>query len=124
MFDEAHNFTGTFGGAIYFNDLKSNFLNAISVAEGGYVAIIDDNGDILSHPDTSIEGKNFYSDEVQALINYSESYTNSVKDAAKGNGSVVKYSLNGQEKVGVVFQEQMMISLFQQIQVQITILSV
>ncbi|MEO6728411.1 MAG: cache domain-containing protein [Candidatus Dojkabacteria bacterium] len=102
VLDTEGNFTGTLGGAIYFSDLKNKFLNEVTLVEGGYVAIVDDNGTILSHPDLKIEGQDFFSEVVQEKLDHNQSYMDTMKLAQKGEPGTVNYLLNGQSKVGVL----------------------
>ncbi len=54
-------FQGTLGAAIYFEELFSRYLRNIHMPEGAYVVILDDNGDVLYHPDNTFVSKNISS---------------------------------------------------------------
>jgi len=106
VFDKDGNFTGTLGGALYFEQLQNNFLKDIVFAKDGYVAVIDDNGDILFHPDKTIQGQNFFSDTIQVRFGNDPAFLEAVKKAETGVEQTVKYSLNGTEKTAVLYPIQ------------------
>ena len=51
VYDKEGNFSGTLGGAIYFDQLRDKFLKNIKLSDKSYIVLEDDNGDILYHPD-------------------------------------------------------------------------
>lgn len=58
LFNKNGKFIGTVGGTIYLDDLRSYYLVPLGLYNSSFLVLIDDNGDILNHPDSSLIGKN------------------------------------------------------------------
>lgn len=104
VFKSNGEFDGTLGGAIYFNYLQETYLKNVVFAETGYINIIDDNFDILYHPNTELIGKSFLSDEVQGLIGRSSEVNDKLRAAAaQGEIGTLDYQFNGERKIAIVY---------------------
>ncbi len=92
-------FDGTLGGAIYFTQLRDKFLKDISFAKSGFVALYDDNGDILYHPEADLIGKNVTKDATTKTY-FSEGLRNAVLQAGqKTMEGSVRYVGGGIDKL-------------------------
>jgi signal transduction histidine kinase len=89
-----HQFIGTLGGAFYFNQLATSYLNNIKFAQTGYASLQDDNGDILYSHKAGRVGKNFFSSAIQANNTGLKNLDTAVYAARKGKISVVRYTNN------------------------------
>jgi hypothetical protein len=58
VYNEDGDFDGTLGVFFNSNDLHDQFLADANITEGGYFIIVDDNGDMLFHPNEGSSGKN------------------------------------------------------------------
>lgn len=99
IFDKSGKFFGTLGGAINFNDLKDKYLKDVVVLQQGYVAIVDDNGDILYHPRAEFIGKNVWSDEMQNNTKKNPALNEMWENMAKGKKGTMRYIFEGKEKI-------------------------
>jgi sensor histidine kinase regulating citrate/malate metabolism len=99
IFDNSGKIAGAVGGAIYLNELREKYFRGLPFAQNGYVVLLDDNGDILHHPEAKLIGKNFWSDEVQRLFQKSKEIKNSVSLAQNSFPSTARYTFENQKKV-------------------------
>ncbi len=49
--NESGEFIGTLGGAVYFDELGDKYLKGAQLSENGFVMVLDQNGNILYHPE-------------------------------------------------------------------------
>lgn len=99
VFDEGGEFLGTLGGAIYFDEIEEKYLGGVEVFEKGYVAVQDDNGDILYHPTTDLVGRNVHDEYMRKVLSESQELQELVEDAQTGKTGVTKYVYLGELKI-------------------------
>lgn len=101
VFDQNQKFLGTVGGGVYFNELQEKYLQNITLAQNGYVVLLDDNGDILYHPTAELIGKNISQQEVKKRFSDSPAFDAAMAAAQQGKTGQLRYTFEGQEKVAV-----------------------
>jgi PAS domain S-box-containing protein len=94
----AGDFSGTLGGGISLGGLGKNVLNKTKPSENGFFSMIDNDGTILYHPENSIVGKSFFSNDVRAKYEDNQALAATVESAIKGNRSSIKYRAFGEER--------------------------
>lgn len=99
IFDNNEKFVGTLGGAIYFDDIANKYLKDVVFAKQGYVTLVDDNGDILYHPQKDFIGKNLWSEEMQKITGGNKDLNDMIKEAVAGKSAVKRYLFGGKEKL-------------------------
>lgn len=67
VFDANDQFSGTIGGAIYFDELQKGLLAGTKITQNSVIALYDDNLDVLYNPDPLIIGKKLNAPEVKRL---------------------------------------------------------
>jgi hypothetical protein len=96
VYDTSGQFTGTIGGAIYFDELEKRILEGAKLTEHSHIVLFDNNLDILYHPDPLIRGKNLASKEISQKFTPSDTintFAQKIKNPPS-EGSIT-YSLNG-----------------------------
>ena len=99
IFDDKHEFQGTLGGAIYMKEFEKKYLIRTLFNGTGYIALVDDNGDILYHPNEDLIGKNISSEFVQKAIQYNKDLNFLLEAAKKGQQGTKQYVFDNQKKV-------------------------
>lgn len=61
-------FAGSLGGAFWMSDILPPILSEVSLPPDSWVVVLDDNGDILWHPDPSLIGLNINGEVVTAAL--------------------------------------------------------
>lgn len=94
-------FYGTLGGAIQFNQFQDSYLSKVRFGENGYIVVVDDNGDLIYHPDKTMHGRNLMDPEI--LDNFDpkqrmSSLMESVKDGSEGQ---FNYKVDGVDKIAI-----------------------
>lgn len=102
VFSVQGKFAGTIGGAIYFNQLATDYLDKIVFAKSGFAGLQDNNGEILYAHIKSNIGKNFFSDDVQAQFGKQPDFNQAIRDAWQGKNTTVHYKLRGDPKIGSI----------------------
>ena len=100
VYDANKEFIGTLGGAISLTRIQDRFLKTVQFAQHGYVILIDENGDILYHPQTQLIGKNLQSNEVRKLFTDITPILNAVQNAKNGQSGTAEWVLSGERRVG------------------------
>lgn len=95
---EKNTFLGTLGGAVSLELLAKNFVEPNKPSDNGFITLIDDNGDILYHPNDTFIGKSFNSTEVQDHFNNSSTLNESIEQAKQGDKVSVEYVAAGEER--------------------------
>jgi PAS domain S-box-containing protein len=98
IYDEEGNFDGTLGAAIYLDEVGKNFLSEVEILGEGYIILIDDNGDVLYHPNQE-EITNFLTN---ASSDRDPKLTELVLDGIKGNSGIKNYFFN-EEKIATYY---------------------
>ena len=87
---------GTVGAEFYFDDLKEE-IAAIKIYELGYMTLMDENFNILYHPDESVQNLRTYEngdfEEIANQIQNNEKKTD-----------IIKYKFDGEEKLWVYYR--------------------
>lgn len=99
VYDKAGQFAGTLGGAIYFDQIKDKNLKDVTFGTSGFAVLLDDNGDILYHPQSEFVGQNVHTEELRNLFLPRDALSGMVlriKDKPQGS---VHYEFEGHEKV-------------------------
>lgn len=99
VYDKNQNFTGTVGGAIYFNQVKDQYLQNIRFGNDGFAILYDDNGDILYHPDEELLGKNITDPDVVKRYQPNEILTTMLNRAKSQGSGRYEYAVDGIHKV-------------------------
>ncbi len=98
-------YKGIIGGVIYLNYIADKYLKDVSVGEGAYINLLDDNRGILFHRDPTLIGKNVDSPEISTRNNDDPKIRNVndriFGDTAKGLSGSVRYVSNGVDKIAV-----------------------
>jgi hypothetical protein len=68
VYNLAGEFSGTLGTALYLSELEEKYLNALKEEQGSHAVLLDDNGDILYHPDPDLLGENVLTEKMQDLV--------------------------------------------------------
>lgn len=72
VFDDGK-FVGTLGGAFFMSEMVQALSTAtVNIPAGGWLVVMDDNGDVLYHPDNSLVGKNIYKQPFADLLSDNE----------------------------------------------------
>lgn len=87
-------FAGTLGGTIYIDEFQEKYLKGIAFVRRGYVMVVDDNGDILHHPDPDLVGKTISSPQVQETID-GEEFSEMLEAAKSGKEGIVQLGKKG-----------------------------
>ncbi len=95
-------FRGTLGGALYFDKFQDVYLRGIKFGNSGHVVILDDNGDILYHPDSDLNGKNLLDPRILSLFEPQDTMRSLQKSIKVGNSGAYDYSLKGTRKHGIL----------------------
>ena len=98
---EGGKFSGTLGGALYFNQFQDQYLRSIKLGNNGHVVVIDDNGGILYHPSPEQNGKNLLSEDVLKLFEPQETMHRLLEDVKAGKSGAFDYSVQGTQKTGL-----------------------
>lgn len=102
VFAEDGSYYGIIGGVIYLDYFADKYLESITSNEGSYVALIDDNGDFLYHPNTEYIGKNSNSPDLSGNEPALRSLNaKAVEDGKTGESGTARYSLGGKEMLAV-----------------------
>ncbi len=102
VFDDKNAFIGTVGGAIYFEEFSSKFLQNIKISNNGYIVLQDDDGTIFYHPQKELIGQNRRpknSAEEATASAITSLITKASKDGSSGVSRYIS-SLDNTEKVG------------------------
>jgi|GEM_PF-2040574 len=108
VYDTNKQFSGTVGGAVYFSELQRKYLKNISSAANGYVALLDDNGDVLYHPKMQLIGKNIGSPEAKRLLGYSATFGTAMAAAQRGESGTIRYTTVDGERLAVFTKAQIL----------------
>jgi PAS domain S-box-containing protein len=100
VFNDAQEFVGTIGGAIYLAELNETYLRNVSIGDTGYVILLDDDGTLLSHPQKELIGRNFFNDsDIRKTISTIDEVTSKVQEASdKGIPTTLQYDFMGSMK--------------------------
>lgn len=99
VFDEDGSFIGTLGGAIYFDELQEKYLKTIAFPRGGYAFLLDDNGDILSHPNPDFISRNVNDEYMEKVLAESQELQDLIKEVQAGKTGTKKYLYQGEWKL-------------------------
>lgn len=87
---------GVVGAEFYFEDLKE-LISSVKIYDTGYMTLMDQNSNMLYHPDESIENLKTYQDgKFNALANEIQ---NSDKQT-----DIIEYKVNGEDKLWVYYK--------------------
>lgn len=104
VYNNLGDFSGTIGGAIYFNYLKESYLENITFPNQGYLTIYDDNADVLYHPRKEIIGQNLFSENIQSLLGNNEVVNTKFREAVSENLiGRTRYQLEGSDRIAVFY---------------------
>lgn len=92
-------FSGTLGGAIYFDEWEEQFLHEIEFAQRGFLTILDHNGDILYQVDNELVGENIFDEAIQVELNTDQLLDTFSIIVEEGGEGVLKYERAGQEYI-------------------------
>jgi hypothetical protein len=96
--DGRGDFAGTLGGGISLNNLGANVLSKTKPSKNGFFSMIDDDGTILYHPEKSLVGKSFFSEDVKANYENNAALISVVQAAIEGHPGSARYRAFGQER--------------------------
>jgi hypothetical protein len=99
IYKENGEFDGTLGGAVYLDNFYEKFIENIVLTEGSYLALVDENGDLLYYPDPELIGKNISEKELQEVFSVSDGLISMMDSVARGEEGVGKYEYEGDEKI-------------------------
>lgn len=99
VYDANGEFDGTLGGAIYFDDIRENFLQGINFAQQGFVSLYDDDGTIMYRPQADLIGKNIHSPEFLTLTPDIDIFDRIFANALAGNPGSDRYIINGTDRL-------------------------
>jgi signal transduction histidine kinase len=99
VLNQAGQFDGTLGGAIYMDQLESKYFRDIRLSPNGHIVLLDDNGDILYHPYRDLIGKNYNSDEFKKYASPT-AYQDIIEMGKSVQPHTARYIFDGEEKVG------------------------
>lgn len=94
-------FKGTLGGALYFSKFQNDYLRNIKFGNGGFVVLMDDNGDILYHPNKDQNGKNLMDPEVLKFFEPPSTMQKLLSEVKAGRSGVFDYSVYETKKFGL-----------------------
>jgi hypothetical protein len=99
VYDARGQFTGTIGGAVYFDELEKRVLEGAKPTPHSHIVLFDDNLDILYHPDPLIRSKNLLSPEINQKFTPRDVITGFVEKIKNppAEGSIT-YSFNGNSR--------------------------
>lgn len=92
-------FQGTLGGAVYLNDLGTQYLKGVSLAPGGYIALFDDDGTVLYHYKPELIGLNVASPDYQKFVKGGSDPKKAIEDIKEGLSGTRRYSFDGDKKI-------------------------
>lgn len=99
VYDAKGQFSGTIGGAVYFEELQNRILHAVRPTKNSVTALYDANLDILYHPDPLLRSKNLLDPSVRSLFSPQEVITAFAADVKKPpTHGVIVYSLQGEKR--------------------------
>ncbi len=99
VFGGTHQFEGTVGGAVYLRDLQAKFLKNVTFGQGGFAFLLDDNGDILYHPEADLIGGNISGSVAAKHFSNIVGFRAAVAEAKAGHSGTLRYALDGTDKV-------------------------
>ncbi len=91
VFNEKGDFDGTLGGAIYLSYLQERYLEGVTVAEKGFVALYDDDGTVLYNPNEKVIGSNIRSEIFEDNIAAPEAFQGMIDEIKQGKSGVKTY---------------------------------
>lgn len=100
LFSENDTFEGMLGGIIYLDEIDERYFKT-EVLREGYGFVLEDNGEIIYHPDKNIRGKNIWSNEMQYALGNNTALNGVIKGVLSGTISepgVTNYSFLGEQK--------------------------
>jgi signal transduction histidine kinase len=98
VFDEEKNFAGIISGDIYLEDLYSQYLKDVILAERGFVVMFDDDGTIIYHPVKDLIDKNIESSEFKKTVVDVSRFKEMIENAKKGESGLFGYVTTGAEE--------------------------
>lgn len=98
-FDSGGAFIGTVGGAIYFAELQEKYLEDVESPQRGYAVLLDDNGDLLHHPNADFVSRNANDAYMQGVFSESQELQDLIKDAQAGLTGTRIYTYLGESKL-------------------------
>lgn len=108
VYDQQAQFLGSLGGALSVKKLAQEYLKTVKIGQSGYVAVIDDNGDIIYNPASKFVGKNRFDPELQKLNANSEEINKAFALAKTGGSSKVRYRAAGVDRFASVESVEVM----------------
>lgn len=100
VYTSAGKFNGTIGAAIWLPKLSERFIGNIQFVSGGYAALLDDNGDILYHPNHEYLAQNIDGDVLQPVLSANPDLDNFLRNAINNDSGTDTYLFQGSRKVG------------------------
>ncbi|MFC1645497.1 ATP-binding protein [Patescibacteria group bacterium] len=97
VYDDDNKFIGTLGGAIYFDEIYETYLKDIAENKGGFIYLVDDNGDILYHPDSDFVGRNQNDQYMRDVFSESSGWQDLAVNSQSGLAGVKKYTYKGEQ---------------------------
>lgn len=97
VYDDNNNFKGTLGAAIYFDEIYDSYIKEIVKDGKDLIYLIDDNGDILYHPNPDFVGRNQNDQYMQTVLLKSPEWQDLVRDSQSGVPGTKKYVINDEQ---------------------------
>jgi signal transduction histidine kinase len=99
VYDKSGTFSGTLGGAIYFDQIQEKYLRDVKFGTNGFAILFDDNGDILYHPRSEFIGKNVAQPEIKNLYIPTGILESFIHEAQTNETGEIYYAVEGEEKI-------------------------
>lgn len=99
VYDKTGGFQGTLGGAIYFDQIKDQYLKDIKIGDKGFASLVDDNGDVLYHPNSTFIGKNVRDDEIRKVLEPSDALLKVIENIKNQPAGNIQYKVAGEARL-------------------------